>query len=265
MVLSRSKLATFLVCQRRFQLRFVNRMSWPTEPLDERVQASLARGRQFHRLLERHFMSLPVMAEAMADAPLRQWWTVFQNSGPTLPDGHLLPEIGLTVPVADHMLTGRFDLLIVGEDTGAPFAHVFDWKTTPAGREGDMRQDWQTRLYCAMLAEGGGAFLPDGRSPDPDDIAITYWHVTNPDEPRIVHYDRSWHAQNWAEIKHLIVQIQQMMGTEVWPLTDDWTSCRHCPYQAYCGRQEAGRILPERGDDEDLRSESYLQMEPETP
>lgn len=262
---SRSKLSTFLACQRRFQLRFLRQLPWPTKPASQRAEVAQRRGQRFHQLLERHFSGLPVSTQSIADEVLRRWWRIFQTSDLALPDGRLHPESGLTVPIGGHFLTGRFDLLIVGEKSGVSFAHVFDWKTGQAHEEAELRQDWQTRLYCAMLAKGGEAFLRDARPPDPDNIAITYWYVTEPDAPRTIQYDRSWHAQNWHEIQSLIAQIDQMQPERVWPLTDDWSHCRQCAYQTYCDRREAGTEVRELAEEEMLWDENSLLMEPDPP
>ena len=39
--LSQYKLANFLACQRRFQLRYLRRLPWPASPLPERTEQVL--------------------------------------------------------------------------------------------------------------------------------------------------------------------------------------------------------------------------------
>jgi CRISPR/Cas system-associated exonuclease Cas4 (RecB family) len=263
---SRSKLTDFLACQRRFQLRYFRQLPWPAMPIGGRAEAAQRRGQRFHQLIERHFLGLPVLEETIADEPLRAWWRSFQNTDLSLPEGRRHTEIGLTIPVGDQLLAGRFDLLIVGQQDGESFAHVYDWKTGQPRTESELRQDWQTRLYCAMLAEGGGAFQEDGRPPRPEHVAITYWHVTEPQAPVIIRYNRAWHLRNWAEIQALVTQISQKGDDEEWPLTDDWSHCRTCAYQTYCQRQEAGgpggREIAEDGP---VWEEHNLLMEPDLP
>ena len=269
MTLSRHRLQTFLICQRRFQLRYLKRLSWPESPLSREVEVAIERGQRFHQLLERHFLGLPPASGAIEDAELQRWWTLFEQSGPALPAGRALAEVSLTVPTGRHLLTGRFDLLVVGEDdSGEPFAHVFDWKTGQPPDESQLRQDWQTRLYLALLAQGGRALWPGNRAPGPDYIAITYWYVTDPAVPRTIHYSQAWHRQNWAEIETLVARIDAQLAAGDWPLTDNWDHCRHCAYQVYCGRQSAGQpgqpALQADADDHD-EEDIETSLEPDLP
>jgi hypothetical protein len=273
LLLSRNKLATFLVCQRQFQLRYLERLMWPEAPLSAADTERLAQGQQFHRLVQRHFLGLPVEPGTITDRTVRQWWLTFVQHQPRLPHGRFLPELTLTIPIGHHLLNGRFDLLLIGEENGAPFAHVFDWKTGKAQDEYTLRHDWQTRLYLAMLAEGGRALWGEdhGRLLQPEHVAITYWYVTNPDQPCTIHYHHTWHEQNWAEMSTLVAQIAtQLAQGGIWPLTADWSSCQVCTYQAFCGRQAENAGTP--GDtttsgiaDEEVAERFPLYQEPNLP
>lgn len=263
LLLSRARLENFLACQRRFQLRYLRRLPWPPLPLDERSEETLVRGQQFHQLLERHFLGLPVEMSLIEDEQVRHWWAQFQRSGLRLPEGRPLPELRLTIPVGDHLLHGRFDLLVVGKENSQPTAHLFDWKTGKARPLADLRRDWQTRLYLAMLAQGGPALIADGQPISPENITLTYWYASEPGALRIIQYDANWHAQNWAEITALVAQLDAARAENAWPLTSDWELCRACGYQAYCGRQQAGSAAPEA--DEDAEPEVEWLLEPELP
>jgi hypothetical protein len=268
---SLTKLAAFQVCQRRYQLRYEKNLPWPMMPLGQQMETAIERGREFHQILERYFLKLLLAVGDIRDAELRVWWSRFERHPPILPDGQRLPEISLTVPVGEQLLTGRFDLLILGQKEASVYAQIFDWKTGKVQPAAELRQDWQTRLYLAMLTEGGGALVGKGlmteaANLDPDLVSMTYWYVREPEEPVTIAYDRAWHQQNWAEIKGLITRISQKPDGEVWPLTDDWSHCRRCGYQSYCGRQEAGSAEPEISRFEDaLAEETKLQIEPDLP
>lgn len=260
--ISRYKLDTFLRCQRRFQLRFVTELPWPSAPHDAQLEAVLERGKAFHRLLEQHFLGLPVVLPPDADDEMRGWWATFRQRPPALPGGRRFPELALTVPVGEMVLFGRFDLLILGDDG----AHLFDWKTERRPRSADtLRDDWQTRLYLAMLAEGAAAL---GRALPPEQIALTYWFVRAPEHAVTIRYDADWHRRNWAEISATIGRIARRLVAPhaVWPLTDDWDECRACAYRAYCGREVTPVKRPE--SDAVLESEdepTTVTLEPDLP
>lgn len=275
LLLSRYKLTTFLACRRRFQLRYLDGAAWPAAPLAVADEARLGLGQQFHQLVQRHFLGLKIEPATIDDRTLRGWWLTFARFLPQLPHGrHMphvrtLPELTLTIPIGNHLLHGRFDLLVIGEKNGVPFAQLYDWKTGRPPDEATLRYDWQTRLYLAMLAEGGQALWGEGHTPLlPEQISLTYWYVAAPEEPRLIAYNQAWHEQNWAEINALVAQIeaQQTMGG-VWPLTEDRTQCRVCAYQALCGRQEGGTAVPVLADEADEETDDLpaLPLEPALP
>ena len=268
LTLSRYKLTTFLACQRQFQLRYLNRLPWPVMPLSEQSETAVSRGQAFHQLVQQQFLNLPIAPAAISDVQLRRWWTLFRNNQPPFPAGQRLTEISLTVPVGNHLLNGRFDLVILGGTAnGQPAAHVFDWKTGTPQSESQLRHDWQTRLYLGMLAEGGLALWPGEHTPlalAPENVSITYWYVQEPGKPRIIRYNTDEHNRNWAELHTLVDQIEQQIATDTWPLTDDWSHCRRCAYQTYCGRQGEGVETAVVDEDSDLMH-SESQMEPNLP
>lgn len=232
--LSRYKLDTFLTCQRRFQLRYLERLPWPEMPLAPDTIQSRQRGEQFHRVLEQSFLGFPVDENLIGDEQVLGWWRQFAQSGLKMPNGRRRPELSLTIPVGNQVLVGRFDLVILGEEQGQPFVHLFDWKTSKPLSVSELKAEWQTRLYFAMLAESGSAL---GTSVSPEQIHLTYWYVREPHAPRTLSYDSAWHAQNWAEIKALVADIEAHLQSGQWPLTEQWSHCQACRYQLYCGRQ----------------------------
>lgn len=269
LLLSRQRLQTFLICRRRFELRYLRRLPWPAAPVDEEAAASLARGQQFHELVQRHFLGLPADPALIEDAALRRWQRLFQSSGPPLPPGQRLVETSLTAPVGGHLLTGRFDLVVIGEnEDGRPFAHVFDWKTGAPPHEAALRRDWQTRLYLALLAEGGAALWAGGRPTRlaPEDVSLTYWFVQQPHAPLTIGYSAAAHENNWEEITAVVAEIEAALARGEWPLTDDTAHCRVCAYQAFCGRQAAGRAAVAPAPDEDAEPDEMDWLpEPERP
>jgi CRISPR/Cas system-associated exonuclease Cas4 (RecB family) len=266
LLISQASLLAFLTCHRRFYLRYLERLPWPELLLKTSQRPSVERGQKFHQLLERFFLGLPVDPTAIRDTQLRAWWRRFQESELALPQGRRLPELRITVPAGPHFLIGRFDLVIVSTAQDHPFAHVYDWKTSRPRTHSELQQEWQTRLYLAMLAESSSALTGDEGSLDANQISLTYWYVDEPLEPRTITYSQEQHKQNWIEIQELVGEIELGLDQDQWPLTDNWSHCRTCAYQAYCGRQEAGAsetLLAEDPRPYDFEPD-YL-LEPETP
>ena len=263
LILSRSNLLVFSTCHRRFQLRVLDRLPWPDLDLDLKQQTAVYQGQLFHQILERHFLGLPVVPSDIPNKQLRAWWESFERQGPPLPPGRRLPEIRLTVPVGSHYLVGRFDLLIIESDETSSRAHIFDWKTSKPRSLTDLQSDWQTRLYLAMIAESGDALVRDGPPLAADQITFTYWYADDPGSPRRIRYSAAEHEQNWRQILALVDEIDLCQEAGEWPLTEDWTRCRTCPYQAYCGRWEAGQYEVTIHEERPVYDFSLL--EPETP
>ena len=267
LLLSRYKLTTFLACQRRFELRYLQKLPWPQRPLSVADEDVLARGQQFHQVLQRHFLGWEIEPATIGDAQVRQWYLLFQNSNLQLPNGRILTEMSLTIPLGQHLLNGRFDLLILGEnEQGQPTAHLFDWKTGKAQDSSKLKQDWQTRIYLAMLAEGGSALFADEQAQlQPENIRITYWYVTDPDTPRTLTYSAKQHAENWADLQSLATQIDTHIGQEIWPLTDDFAECQRCAYQTICQRQATGTAVPVLDEDADVLADDWETAVPALP
>jgi hypothetical protein len=136
------------------------------------------------------------------------------------------------VPISRSQLTGRFDLLIYG-DNGVT---IFDWKTDARPRPAAvLSQDLQSRLYLALAVEGSGAL---GEPISADQVRLTYWFVNDPTATVTIPYSQTQHKRNWADLLDLVAEIEVQLTTqETWPLTGDLAQCERCAYQVYCGRQ----------------------------
>lgn len=248
-------LYTFDTCPRRFFLRYLARVPWPEAPLTTAIDTSYEQGRRFHRWIERGLLGLPIMDESEDDPTLTQWWSNFQTSGPPLPAGQQFVETTLTIPIGHerrHTISGRFDLVIIGYDEDEGYsASIFDWKTGDPRGIDRLRCAWQTRVYLAVLTEGGSALIPGGGDVlKPERISFTYWYVEEPERPRVIRYDQATHRQNMAELESLVARIEEQMILGEWPLTNELPECRRCAYQVYCGRQAAGEPLAIEPDED---------------
>lgn len=250
--LSRLRLETFLRCQRRFQLRYVVNLPWPAPPDEPERVVWQQRGELFHQLVAQYYLGTPVdlVDESVLPDEVRGWWRAFLSRPPAAADSELkLVETTLTVPFAGWQLLGRFDLLVKNNDT----IHLFDWKTGFPRPEAALANDWQTRLYMALLWLGHKAIGIDQLPADK--LTMSYWYARRPEEAVTFCFERAWHERNVAELESIISQITTRSGEEkekVWPLTEDLQECAACGYRNYCGRQEAaalaGRVLRDVGE-----------------
>ncbi len=263
LTLAQHHLYTFQTCPRRFYLRFLARVPWPEAPLGSDLETAYERGRRFHRRIERYFLGLPVADEYDTDPALTTWWDTFLKHAPRPSGNRRFVETTLTIPIGPggrHRLTGRFDLLVVN-DGEHPAAALFDWKTGEPRTIERLQRAWQTRVYLILPAEGGAALAPDMPSAfTPNRLSITYWYIEDPTRPRELTYDEATHRRNRAEVEQVVAEIDARLAGGEWPLTEDWSECRRCAYQAYCGRQAAGSAESEDTDeDESEPDEAWLE------
>jgi hypothetical protein len=218
-----SRLATYLACQRRFQLRYLDKLAWPVPTSDPDREEPILLGQAFHQMMHRHFLGLSVADQLEAKPALRLWWERFVSSGPTLPAGKRLPEITVTAPLlGGHVLTGRFDLVIIDQDK----MHLFDWKSDrKILTRSDLKNDLQSRVYLALAAEGASAL---GREVKPEQIALTYWNVNDPEHAILIGYNQAEHDRNWRFLVELAGRIERQGH---FPLTEDLNECRRCLFQ----------------------------------
>lgn len=232
LTLNRSMLSTYQTCQRQFQLRYVDKLAWPNNPFDEQFEQARILGERFHQLIHRFFLGLNIESLKDEDPTLAIWLKRFLVWSESLPPGKRSVELNLAVPIASHYLTGRLDLTILSEDT----AHIYDWKTAIRPQEKErLWQDMQTRIYLALVAEGGDAI---GRSFNPANISLTYWYPLDPPVEIRLDYSQKKHEKNWRILEDLVSGIEWLMRQDAtWPKTVNLNNCRRCPYQIICDRQ----------------------------
>lgn len=254
---TQASLQDYVDCRRRFQLRWLEGLSWPAveaEPAGE-YEAHVRNGDAFHRLIHQHQIGLAperlaaaVAAAAAAGAEagagqLVTWWENYLAAGPADLPARRHPEITLSAPLGGHRVLAKYDLIAL--DPGRR-AEIVDWKT--GGHRPPrpvLAARLQTRVYRYVLAEAG-APLNDGRPIPPDTIAMRYWFADFPDQPERLPYDAIQHAADRKYLADLAAEIATA-GEEDFPLTDDVKRCRFCPYRSLCGRGiEAGAL----GEDE---------------
>ncbi len=236
MHLSQSSLQDYVDCARRFQLRYLERLSYPaieSEPALENEKHQ-QEGEYFHRLVQQYLIGIPSEQIAkLANTPnLQRWWENFLSSPDLLGLKDLTglyAEATLSAPLGNYRLVAKYDLIAVEGDKAA----IYDWKT----HRKRPRNEWlssrmQTRVYRALLVRAG-AHLNNGRSFDPEQIEMIYWFAEYPNDPARFTYTSAQYKRDWDLLTKLSDEIASASN---YPLTDDRTKCLYCPYRSYCDR-----------------------------
>ena len=237
-VLSQSSLQDYVDCARRFQLRYLERLSYPaveSEPALEN-EKHIQEGEYFHRLAQQYLIGIPpeqVAKLAAARTPnLQKWWENFLNN----PDlrglkdlGGLYAESTLSAPLGNFRLLAKYDLIAIKNGK----ATIYDWKTyRKRPRDEWLKARMQTRVYSALLVQAG-AHLNNGQPFAPEDIEMIYWFSDFPNEPARFAYTTAQYQRDWDLLNKLANEI---INAASYPLTEDRTKCLYCPYRSYCER-----------------------------
>jgi hypothetical protein len=283
---SATSLQDYVDCARRFQLRYLLQIAWPApvaEPIAERERRDQA-GRDFHQLVHRHLLGIPaetLSATVQDDPDLRRWWQAYLAYWPTLQAAQVIPEVGLSTPLAGYRVIAQYDALVLRDerpgvqgDTSSASANdgraflIVDWKTF---RQRPSRA-WlagrlQTHVYPLVWVQAGAALVRSARKEEvdqpiqPDQVEMRYWLAEYPHLPETFVYDAPSYQADLDYLTALITEIAERAEAgpaaasvfeNVWPLTDDWGQCRFCSYRSFC----------ERGDKAGPVAE-YLESQPE--
>lgn len=255
---SQSSLQDFGDCPRRFQLRYLEQLSWPaieTEPAAE-VENRQRDALLFHRLVQQHMLGLPdsLLAPLAASADLSRWWQNFVSAGPDVGTYTLQTERSLVAPLGEHRLVAKYDLVAVRESE----AVIFDWKTH-ARRPPDaaLAVRWQTRVYRAMMVKAGAA-LNSGTPFDSDRVSMIYWFAEFPSQPARLQYDQQQFNRDWSAIETL---SREIASAREFPLTDDIRHCRFCTYRSLCERGDAAGSWRDAEDEAALGNDVTIDFE----
>lgn len=234
--LSQSSLQDYVDCARRFQLRYLDKLSYPaveSEPALENEKHQ-QEGEYFHRLIQQYLVGIPSrqISKMANSANLQRWWENFLNAKVLkglrdLPG--VYPEATLSAPLGRYRLMAKYDLIAVKDGK----ATVFDWKTYRRRP----RNEWlsarmQTRVYRALLVHAG-TYINNGTNFDPEQVEMIYWFADFPDEPAHFVYTSAQYKRDWDTLLKLAEEIHSASS---YPLTDDRQKCVFCPYRSYCER-----------------------------
>ncbi len=246
---SQSALQSFLVCKKRYQLRYLQQVQWPAEQFAPLVESEkrIKAGEFFHKLAHQYFLGLPAeILEAQArqygHPQMLVWWQNFLRS---ITNGvinistltHRSAEKNAFGQLGGYTLAAKFDL-IGFSSTGI---HIFDWKTNqtkpPTAK---LEADLQSLVYLlvAHLSPLVPLDLRHGNN-----ITMAYWFANHPQQPVEIHAN----AHKLAEAEKTILEILKRIEAETeFAEVEDLRVCTGCVFRSYCGR---GVAAPEYDED----------------
>lgn len=240
LVYSAHSLQAFVDCERRFDLHFLRKMSWPAIPADPPLahERLMADGRRFHQMVQQDLLGVPVLAPTPADSDdLHDWWRRFQATRPADVPGTRFVERPLVGRIGPEgpPLVALYDLVVRDGDA----ATIFDWKT--GKRPKGLAERLQTRVYRYLLAAYGERLM--GSPVPPAAIRMVYWFVDDPDRPETFLYDEDAFMADELFLRGTIDRIAACREAGVFAMTPDRAACRFCVYRSYCDRGiEAGPL-----------------------
>jgi CRISPR/Cas system-associated exonuclease Cas4 (RecB family) len=232
--LSQSSLQDYHDCPRRFELRYLEQLSYPaieTEPALENEKHQ-QEGEYFHRLVQQSLIGIPAeQIGRLANTPnLQRWWGNFMDFEGLRDLRNLHPEIALSAPLGKFRLLAKYDLIGLAQDGRVA---IYDWKTYRKRPKDEwLAARWQTRVYRALLVRAG-AHLNGGKPFEPEQVEMIYWFSDFPAEPARFPYSAAQYKRDWDALTTLEKEITT---ASTFPLTEDRAKCNYCPYRSYCDR-----------------------------
>lgn len=247
---SQSNLQDYIDCPRRFELRYIQRLSWPAIEIEPALENErfLRRGSVFHRLVHQHQIGIPESAlhPFAVEPELAAWWEAYLQAAPQLLQDctRKIPEVSLTTALAGQNLLAKFDLLCELADGSL---RILDWKTSRfAPHRRKLAERMQSQVYPYVLVRAGERLL--GRPVQPEQVQMVYWYTSQPEQPVIFSYDQAQYDRAEQLLESLIQRIVAQPAGE-FLLTSDETRCRLCTYRSLCRRGveagELGEVLAE--------------------
>jgi hypothetical protein len=250
MRLSQGHLTLLATCPRKFQSLYLDQLAAPT-PLES--QTTMVAGQRFHRLMQHWEMGLPIDPLLHQHPQLGQWFASFQGATEQIfgPEQQFWlerqSEHQRSVPIAGHVLTVIYDLLLLGPTE----ARILDWKTYPKPLNPRwLAQHWQTRLYLFTLVET--------LHYQPEQVSMTYWFFQGGDraqssEPALPQslqfsYSQAQHDQTRTELTERLTQLTNWLtryetAGESFPQVPVTSPlCQRCQFAVRCQRHAIREI-----------------------
>ena len=249
-IFSASMLQDYQDCQRRFELKYILRQSWPAIPAEPVLafETQMARGRQFHFLVHQFFSGIPIetILAAVQDTLLREWFQRFLEFSNTLSISRSFSEFQLSAVLDQHRLIAVFDLLLHTQD-GQMI--IFDWKTALHKPSQEyLLKKMQSAVYPFVLQQNLSRLFPVSSHQPDTAINMVYWFPEFPDKPVAIDCDRQKQMGDVQFLSRILNELEQKLVGGDFPKTLDEKSCKFCPYRSLCDRGIYPGDFLEKGD-----------------
>lgn len=247
---SQNNLQDYVDCQRRFQLKYFQKLEWPAprvEPIIEAEQQMLL-GQRFHELIQQYFIGIPTinLEEYIDDSILLLWWKNFLHRFEGAFPGRLFPEHIITCKIDGVNFIAKYDLIQIKPDSTVI---IYDWKTSriPPKMEITIKR-LQSRVYPLLFMKGAASFFKDGNFSN-DNLQMMYWYPNFPELSATIPYNNTKFEKDLIFIRDLINEIR-VKDPNDFLLTDEVKRCNYCNYRSLCNRGIAAGKLNEMENDE---------------
>lgn len=235
---SSQSLQDYVECQRRFALRYIQKLDWPAEESSPYLAFEQFRqkGNQFHACIDQYFHHVDPQAieKQIMDDGLRQWWKSFLQFMADKKFTFSTSEILFQTSLNGHVLIAKFDLLVL--QANGNFT-IYDWKTTAGDKKpkrNALTEKMQTRIYPYVLCRSTN-LIDKQPAIQPAQVELVYWFPQFPDQPESFPYSSIQVQADEETLTVLMNEISQKAAAD-FPKTEDENRCRFCVYRSYCGR-----------------------------
>lgn len=240
---SQSNLQDYTDCKRRFYLKYIQKLAWPSiesEPIEETEHFRL-QGEIFHKMVHQFFLGISSdrLSSMVGDILLGTWWDNFcahQDELINPNESLLFPEKTQMAVLNSYPLLAKYDLLAFRKDGTC---RIFDWKTyRKRPRREQLVKKLQTRLYPFLLILAGEKSYFQ-HSLAPEQLSMDYWYTNFPLQPERFPYSHVQYQKDLQYFSHLlndIVRASESGNIETFPLTDYTDRCLFCIYRSLCNR-----------------------------
>ena len=186
---SAAKIQDFLDCERRYELKYLLKQSWPSipsEPIVE-IEENIQKGNAFHFLIFQFFSGIPKekLISSIENTDIQTWFGSFLEFSKNIIHKNTYPEFHIISQLNDLRLTAVFDLIYL---TANNKIIIFDWKTSRfIPKKTTLSLKVQTILYPYLIYETYQEFLPQ-TCLVPEDISMQYWYPAAPKAEYVFKY-----------------------------------------------------------------------------